>query len=59
MGEFYFPNGKAAFMTGRMVELLADKSALSAKPQNLQMLSPEEIVHSLVASCAHAVRCLV
>ena len=58
MGEFYFPNGKPAFM-GRMVELLADKSALSAKPQNLQMLSPEEIVHSLVASCAHAVRCLV
>ena len=59
MGEFYFPNGKPAFMTGRMAELLADKSALSAKPQNLQMLSPEEIVHSLVASCAHAVRCLV
>ena len=59
MAEFYFPDGKPAFMTGRMVELLADKSSLSDKPQNLQMLSPEEIVHSLVASCAHAVRCLV
>ena len=59
MAEFYFPDGKPAFMTGRMVELLADKSTLSDKPQNLQMLSPEEIVHSLVASCAHAVRCLV
>lgn len=56
MAEFYYPNGKPAFMTGRMVELLADKAALSDKPQNLQMLSPEELVHSLVASCAHAVR---
>ena len=58
MAEFYFPGGKPSFLTGRMVELLTDKASLSDKPQSCQMLSPEEIVHSLVASCAAAVRFL-
>lgn len=56
MSEFYFPDGKPAFMTGRMVEVAVSKNSLTDSPENLQMISPEEIVHSLVAACAHAIR---
>ena len=58
MAEFYFPAGQPAFLTGRMVEVLVDKNALTESPQNLQMVCPEEILHSLVAACAGAIRCL-
>lgn len=56
MSEFYFPAGKPQFLTGRMVELMVNKESLSNQPQNLQMISPEEIAHSLVAACALCIR---
>ena len=59
MAEFYFPDGRPAFMTGRMVECVVEKASLTDRLSNLQMVSPEELVHSLVAACALAVRCLV
>jgi len=46
-------------MTGRQVEVWADRHALSEKPKSLQMVSPEELVHSMIAACAEAIRCLV
>ena len=58
MAQFYFPQGTPHFLTGRMVEITIHKDSLSAEPRNLQMISPEEIVHSLVAACAEAIRCL-
>lgn len=58
MAEYYYPEGKPSFMTGRMVELLTDRNSLTDTPSGLQMISPEEIVHSLVAGCATAIRYL-
>lgn len=58
MAEYYYPQGKPSFMTGRMVELLTDRNSLTDTPSGLQMISPEEIVHSLVAGCATAIRYL-
>ena len=57
MASFYFPEGAPAYMTGRMVEVYVDRNSLSDRPENLQMVSPEEIVHSLIAACAQAIRC--
>ena len=59
MAAFYYPNSEPAYMTGRQVEVWADKEALSEKPENLQMISPEELVHSMIAACAQAIRWLV
>ena len=59
MAAFYYPNSAPAYMTGRQVEVWADKEALSEKPENLQMISPEELVHSMIAACAQAIRWLV
>ena len=59
MSAFYYPNSAPAYMTGRQVEVWADRHTLSEKPQNLQMVSPEELVHSMIAACAAASRCLV
>ena len=55
MAAFYYPEGKASYMTGRMVEVYVDRNALSDTPENLQMISPEEIVHSMLAACAEAI----
>ena len=59
MSAFYYPNSAPAYMTGRQVEVWADRHALSEKPKSLQMVSPEELVHSMIAACAQAIRCLV
>lgn len=59
MASFYFPNGDPQFLTGRMVELAVHKDSLTSEPRNLQMISPEEIVHSLVAACAEAIGHLI
>lgn len=59
MSAFYYPNAAPAYMTGRQVEVWADRHALSEKPKSLQMVSPEELVHSMIAACAEAIRCLV
>ena len=58
MAAFYFPEGTPQFLTGRMVEVAVHKESLTEEPRNLQMISPEEIVHSLVAACADSIRCL-
>ena len=54
--EYYFPKGSPAHMTGRMVELSVDRNALTTCPENLQMCSPEELVHSMLAACATMIR---
>ena len=59
MASFYFPAGKPAYMTGRMVEVYVDRNSLGDRPKGLQMISPEEIVHSLIAAAAEAIRLLV
>lgn len=58
MAAFYFPEGTPQFLTGRMAEVAVHKESLTEEPRNLQMISPEEIVHSLVAACADSIRCL-
>ncbi len=58
MCKFYFPEGKAAFMTNRMFEVALDPADIAAKPSGLQMLSPEELAHSVVAACAFAIKTL-
>ena len=57
MSDFYYPNSEPNYMTGRQVEVWADRLSLSENPQNLQMISPEELVHSMIAACAEASRC--
>eukprot|EP00435_Cladocopium_sp_Y103_P041676 s3895_g11.t1 len=56
MASFYFPGGAPAYMTGRMVEVYVDRNPLGDRPKGLQMVSPEEIVHSLIAASAEAIR---
>ena len=58
MSAFYYPDSAPAYMTGRQVEVWADRRALTDKLENLQMVSPEELVHSMIAACADAIRCL-
>lgn len=58
MSAFYYPDSAPAYMTGRQVEVCADRRALTDKLENLQMVSPEEFVHSMIVACAEAIRCL-
>lgn len=52
---YYYPQDSPAFMTGRCVEVLVEKSSLTATPSLLQQVSPEELIHSLLASCAKSI----
>ena len=57
LGSFlYGENGEApAHMTSKQVEVMASSADLARKPQELQMVSPEELVHSMLFSCAMAI----
>lgn len=59
MTAFYFPASEPKFMTDRMIEIGCSEADLTDQPRNLQMVSPEEILHSLLHACASAIKCLV
>ena len=56
----YGPEGKPHFHTSGMVEVaIAALSDLETEqPANLQIISPEELVHATLAGCARAILCL-
>ena len=58
MAEFYYPDGKPSFMTSQTVEVQITNPGLSATPSSLQMVSPEEIVHALLAGCRRCIELL-
>ena len=45
-------------MTDRMIEIACSEADLTDQPRNLQMVSPEELLHSLLHACASAIKCL-
>ena len=45
-------------MTDRMIEIACSEADLTDEPRNLQMISPEELLHSLLHACASAIKCL-
>ena len=57
--EFMYPGFEPKFLTSRNVEVaVTDKQIQSTAPQNLQMLSPEELCHAMLRGCAGAVKSL-
>ncbi|CAK9022581.1 Uncharacterized protein (Fragment) [Durusdinium trenchii] len=56
MSEHFYPNGAPSFMTSQMVECQVTNADLAAEPNGLQMVSPEEIVHALLAGCARSIQ---
>lgn len=59
LAEFMFPGSEPKFLTSRNVEVaVTDKQIQSTAPQNLQMLSPEELCHAMLRGCAGAVKLL-
>ena len=54
---FYGEDGtKPSYMTGRQVEVMVSNAELPAQPEQLQMVSPEELAHAILVACAAAVK---
>ena len=58
LSAFHFPGAQPKFMTDRMIEIACSEADLTDEPRNLQMISPEELLHSLLHACASAIKCL-
>ena len=60
LAEFSFgKDGTPRFHSERMVEVAVSKSDVDTeRPSNLQMVSPEEMVHACFAGCAKAIQIL-
>lgn len=54
----YGPSFEPRFTTDRMIEIACSDSDLTPVPNNLQMVSPEELLHSMLHACAAAIRLL-
>ena len=59
--EFYYgPEGQPRFHSDRMIEVAVTSSECDTDiPANLQVISPEEVLHATLAGCALAVKFLV
>ena len=60
LAEFYYgPEGEPKFHTERMIEVAIAKSDCDTDhPSGLQMVSPEELLHSTFCGCARAIKLL-
>ena len=58
LSAYHFPESEPKFMTDRMIEIACSEADLTDQPRNLQMVSPEELLHSLLHACASAIKCL-
>lgn len=59
LSAYHFPNSEPKFMTDRMIEIGCSEADLTDQPRNLQMVSPEELLHSLLHACASAIKSLI
>ena len=51
----YGPDGEARFHTDRMIEVAVNADEVQTdRPSNLQVVSPEEILHATFAGCVRA-----
>lgn len=59
LSEFYFgPEGRPRFHTDRMVELACSLGDIQETVTNLQVISPEEILHATLAGCSRCIKLL-
>lgn len=57
--EFYYPENQPRFHTDRMIEVAVTSTEIDCDvPANLQVISPEEVLHATLAGCAEAVKFL-
>ena len=58
--EFYYgPEGQPRFHSDRMIEVAVTSAEIACDvPTNLQVISPEEVLHATLAGCAQAVKFL-
>ena len=54
----YGETGEPKFVTDRFIELACSQGDLTENPRNLQMVSPEELLHSMLHGCALAIKYL-
>ena len=52
----YGPSFEPRFATDRMIEIACSDTDLTPVPGSLQMVSPEELLHSMLHACAAAIR---
>lgn len=58
--QFCYGMGQLRFHSDRMIEVAVTSSELDCEiPSNLQVISPEEVLHATLAGCALAVKFLV
>ena len=58
--QFCYGLGQPRFHSDRMIEVAVTYSELDCEiPSNLQVISPEEVLHATLAGCALAVKFLV
>ena len=59
LSEYYFgPEGRPRFHTDRMVELACSLGDIQETVTNLQVISPEEILHATLAGCSRCIKLL-